>query len=169
MKNKGFTLIELTIYLAITGTILFLLIGFLWNIIFGSTKEISYQEVRYSSRFAMDKIVGEIRKAQGVNYPAAGASLNSISLAMSDASLNPTIFAISGGYLTMTQGASSPVRLTSGSVSLDSLIFTNLSYPAKPLIVRIEMAVSYLNPENLNEYEASLDLKSSAVLLNSAP
>ncbi|MDO8265302.1 MAG: hypothetical protein Q7T34_02950 [Candidatus Parcubacteria bacterium] len=169
MKKNAFTLIELTIYLAITGTILFLMTGFLWNIIFGSTKETSYQEVRYSSRFAMDKMVGEIRKAQAVNFPLPGASLNSISLSMPDSGLNPTIFEITDGYLTITQGAGAPVKLTADAVFVNNLLFTNLSYPLSPEIVRIEMSVSHLNPENLNEYNAELDLKSSAVLLNSAP
>ena len=64
--KKAFTLIEFLIYMAILATILVLMSGFFWNIIFGNIKETSYQEVQQNGRFALTKITQEIKKATGI-------------------------------------------------------------------------------------------------------
>lgn len=163
---KGFTLIELIIYVAIIGVILVLMTGFLWNVIFGNVKETAYQEVQQNARFALAKITQETKKATGINSPLPGDSpSNSLSLAMAASSLNPTVFDITGGKLIITQGASGPYELTSDQVIVSNLQFTNLSYPDTPGTIRIEITIDHTNPGNRNEYEASVSLRSSISLV----
>jgi len=165
MQNRGFTLIELLIYITILSLILVSVIGFFLNMISSNIKENSYQEVQQNGRFAMTKISQEIKKAIGINIPAPGSSSSSLSLVMANPSLNPTIFDISGSKLRITQGSSAPVELTTDQVIVNNLQFTNLSYTGTPGTIRIEMIVNNLNPANKNEYQASLDLKTSTSLL----
>jgi Tfp pilus assembly protein PilW len=163
--KSAFTLIEFLIYIAIISSILVLISGFFWNIIFGSIKENAYQEVQQNGRFVLTKITQEIKKATGINSPSAGGSANSLSLAMSSPSLNPTVFDLADGKLRITQGTNPPIELTTDEVIVSNLKFTNLSYEATPGTIRIEMTISYLNPANRTEYQASIDLKTTVSLV----
>ena len=163
--KKAFTLIEFLIYMGILATILVLMTGFFWNIIFGNIKETSYQEVQQNGRFALTKITQEIKKAIGINNPTPGFSSNTLSLAMADAS--STIFDFADGKLRITQGTQGPYELTSDEVRVSNLLFTNLSYPNTPGTIRIEMTIGYLNPSGRMEYQTSIDLKTTVSLVES--
>jgi Tfp pilus assembly protein PilW len=161
----GFTLIEFLIYVGIVATILIITTGFLWNIIFGNIKETSYQEVQQNGRFALTKINQEIKKAAGINSPPPAGSANSLSLAMADASLNPTIFDAVDGKLKITQGTNGPYELTTDEVRVSNLLFTNLSYENTPGTVQVEMTIDHVNPSNRVEYQASINLNSTFSLV----
>jgi Tfp pilus assembly protein PilW len=162
--EKSFTLIEFLIYIGIVGSFLILAIGFLWNIIFGNIKETAYQEVQQNARFVFSKMTKEIKKATGINNPLPGSSFNTLSLAMADSSLNPTVFDVAGGKLRITQGSSGPYDLTSNEVVISDIQFSNISYHGTPGAVKIEMTIEYSNPANLNEYQAIMNLDSTVSL-----
>jgi len=164
---RGFTLIELLIYVAILAAILVLLTGFLWTVVFGNIKESSFQEVQQNGRFALTKISQEIKRATGINNPLAGDSpSNLLSLSMAGSSLNPTVFDLDDGKLRITQGNPGvSYYLTADQAIINELQFTNLSYDNTPGIIRIEMEISHINPENRVEYQASAKLTSSISLL----
>jgi type II secretory pathway pseudopilin PulG len=61
LNMKGFTFIELIIYITIVSLILILASGFTWNIIQGSTRATSYREVQQNARFAMERIIRVLR------------------------------------------------------------------------------------------------------------
>ncbi|PIP23885.1 MAG: hypothetical protein COX90_03160 [Candidatus Nealsonbacteria bacterium CG_4_10_14_0_2_um_filter_38_17] len=164
MVKRGFTLIEFLIYSAILGMVLVLAVGFLWNMVFGSIKEASYEEVQENSRFALMKITQEIKRAKAISNPAPGFSSNTLSLSMNNPSFNPTVFDIVDGKLRITIGSSGPYELTSSQVIVNSVQFTNLSYPDTSGIIRIEMTISHINPGNQSEYQASINLNSSVSL-----
>jgi len=166
MKNPSFTLIEFLIYIAIVSSILVLMSGFLWNIVFGNIKESSYQEVQQNSRFALTKITQETKKAIRINSPLPGFSSDTLSLTMAATNLNPIVFDVADGKLRITQGISGPLELTSDRVIVSNLQFTNLSYPNTPGTIRIEMEISHLNPGNRMEYQASINLKSTVSLFS---
>ena len=163
--KKGFTLIEFLIYIAIVGSILVLMTGFFWNIVFGSVKENSYQEIQQNGRFAMTKITQEIKKANEINNPLPGNSADFLSLAMANPDFNPTIFDLNEGELRITQGTTGSFELTTDRVIVSNLLFTNLSYPDTPGTIRIEMRINHLNPANRSEYEALIDFKSTVSLV----
>lgn len=58
---KGFTLIELIIYIAIVSLVLVLTSNFAWDIIQGSTRVTCYREVQQNTRFAMEKTTRALR------------------------------------------------------------------------------------------------------------
>ena len=165
-KMKGFTLIELIIYLAILVIILVLLSEFLWNIVLGSVKETANLEVQQNGRFTMAKISSEIKKAAGINYPQPGISADSLSLIMADSQLNPTIFDVSAGKLRIARGTQGAYELTSDQVIVSNLRFANLSYPNTPGTIKIEMTIDYKNPENRSAYQASINLDSTVSLFS---
>lgn len=165
MKNQGFTLVELLIYIVILATFLVVIISFLWTIIFGNIKEISFQEIQQNGRFVLTKITQETKKATGINSPLPGFTSSTLSLAMAAPYLNPTVFDVVSGKLRITQGAVGPYILTSDQVTISSLQFTNLSYLDSPGTIQIEMTIGRNNPGARTEYAASINLKSSITLV----
>lgn len=61
---RGFTLIELIIYIGIVVAILLVAVNFAWEIIYGNVKAQSWREVQQNSRFAMEKISQALRNGQ---------------------------------------------------------------------------------------------------------
>lgn len=75
-KTKGFTLIELIIYIGIVAVFLILSSNFAWDIIKSDTKTNCYREVQQNARFALERITHELRAGQ-----------------------DPSIFSVSNGVL----------------------------------------------------------------------
>ena len=163
-KRKGFTLIEIMIYTAVVVIILAGVVNFAWNIIFGESKTSSWQEVQQNTRFTMERITQAVRSASGINSPSMGNSADSLSLAMANPDLNPTVFDLSGNKIRLSQGTSGPYELTSDELEVTNLNFTNLSYPDTSGTVRIEMTIKHKNPGEIMEYEASINIFSSVSL-----
>lgn len=130
-RYKGFTLIELIIYIAIVSAVLVLSSSFTWNIIQGETKTMAYREVQQNARFALEKISRVIRA--GGQDPT-------------------TVFTVSNGIL-YQQGT----PLTTDQVRVTNLQFTSIGTTYK-----INLSIEYNNPENRSEYQASIDLGSTA-------
>jgi len=157
-NKKGFTLVELLIYLGIVSGLLIVAGAFTWSIIKGSVKTSCLREVQQNGRLAMEVITREIKAASGINSPLAGLSENTLSLVMSDSSLNPTVFELSNDQILLSQGVDGPYALTTDQVLVSTLNFTNLSYVDTPGTIRIEMTLDYNNLGDQPEYEASVDL-----------
>lgn len=129
VNTKGFTLIELIVYVALVSIFLTGTVIFAWDIIQTRYKSRDEQKLTYASRMASRRILYEIRNASAVNSVGA----QSISLANSNPSRNPTVIDKSGGRLRIGYGSSgscpiaSPCFLTPVDVNVQSLIFANMS------------------------------------------
>jgi prepilin-type N-terminal cleavage/methylation domain-containing protein len=55
-KDRGFTLIEMILYLAIAGTILYFIGGFAFDAIFGKSKIETVQDVNQNSQAVLDEM-----------------------------------------------------------------------------------------------------------------
>ena len=154
-QKKAFTLIEILIYTTIVAIFLVTAINFSLDIIEGKTKARSMREVQQNTRFAIERMTQEIRRAEGINLAESvfDAHPGILSLAMPEADKNPTIFDLSFGALRMTQGSSTPEILFSNQVEATNLIFTNLSPLAWSKNIKIDLTIQYKNPER-KEFEA---------------
>src|SRR3989344_8835546 len=84
--SKGFTLIELILYIAIVGIFISGAILFAWDIIYGRVRSNAQQQVSQNLRLAGKRMIYEIRNASDVN----SISASSLSLALTDPARNPT-------------------------------------------------------------------------------
>ena len=66
MNKKGFTLLELLVYIALIAVILVASIDFMWSIMNTRTKSNVTQETQQIARLVMDRIAYEIRGAEDV-------------------------------------------------------------------------------------------------------
>lgn len=166
LKNKkGFTLLELTIYVLIVGIVLTAITMYAIDVIGAQTKAKSYQEVQYNARFAMRRIVNEIRRADDLN---TGSSIfdthpGVLSIGNNDPAKDPLVFDIASNRLRMTQGGT-PYFLTSDKVEITNLIFKDLSVANRTKNIKIFITVAHRNPENREEFDADFTITSTAVI-----
>lgn len=124
MKNqKGFTYIELILYIALITVFLGALVFYAWGVIGSGSKSTTEQEVFSQARFVSERIKYEIRNATGIN----SVSGTSISLTTSIAGTNPTIIDLVGGNVRIKQGVGLATNINSSDVIISSLTFTNYS------------------------------------------
>ncbi|MEI6397077.1 MAG: prepilin-type N-terminal cleavage/methylation domain-containing protein [Candidatus Taylorbacteria bacterium] len=64
---RGFTLIEIIIYVAILAIILYFISGFIFNGVNSSSKIQAWQEVNDNGRFISNKILEAVQSSKGVN------------------------------------------------------------------------------------------------------
>lgn len=65
--KRGFTLIEIIIYVAILAIVLYFISGFIFNGVNSASKIQSWQEVSDNGRFVENKILEAVQSSQGVN------------------------------------------------------------------------------------------------------
>src|SRR3989338_6855686 len=122
MKNqRGFTFIELILYVAIVTIILSAIVQFAWSAVQTGVKSAVQQEVNANARYISERIKYEIRNSTDINSVAP----TSISLATSTPATNPTIIDLSLGNIRIKQGAGIAVNLNSANTVINSLTFTN--------------------------------------------
>ncbi|KKR10536.1 MAG: hypothetical protein UT39_C0018G0009 [Candidatus Woesebacteria bacterium GW2011_GWA1_39_21] len=165
--KRGFTLIEMILYIAIVSIFLTGLVYFTWDLIYGRLKSYIQQEVNQNIRFASARIIYEIRNAKSVNSPTSGSS-ETLSLTMSDVNRNPTIIDVANGRLRIGYGSSgtcptsNPCYLTSNKVSLSELSFSNLTKDGSKNIKFTLTVSSFGDREELNKsetFESAVELR----------
>ncbi|MFH1292157.1 MAG: type II secretion system protein [bacterium] len=149
MNNKGFTLIETLIYIAIIGGVVASFVSYSMSISFTRNKNYTAQEVQANARLALNLISKTIRSAQSVNVGSSTFGLDPgvLSLSMSSSTLDPSIINlnIDDGILRIQQGGKSPVNITSNKVKITNLIFTNLTASGSQENIGIDLTVEYAN------------------------
>lgn len=164
-KNKGFSLIETIIYVAMFAVFVGSLMTFS-NMLTNTriNNQIS-QEVNNQGNFAVRIITQSIRNATAINTPSSGATGSTLSLATIDVNKDPTIFSIVDGVLYITESSLSPVALTNDKVIISDLVFSNLSKTSTSGSMQVRFKVSS-NISNSNNYVKVVDFYGSGTIKN---
>ncbi len=164
MKN-GFTLIGIIIYIAIFFLFFVALVQFSQNIVLTAEKARVIHEVEQNARFALERITREIQSADDVNVGASTFESHPGVLSLADDTLanDPTVFDVSDGRLRITEGAGSPILLTSSKVTVTNLVFTDLSITDRTKNIHISLTVEHANAESIT-YTTSISIQNSIVI-----
>ncbi len=128
--RRASSIIETMLYVALLAIIMGILMTFLVNILRREAKVATIMEVNQNARFALEKMDATIRNSKDATSPTDGGGTGStLSLTMANPAISPTVFELTGGVLTMKQGADAAVPITSASVKVTNLTFTNLVDP----------------------------------------
>ena len=139
---KGYTLLELLIYIAILAITTTLIIALIFNLIQAKEKNQVLSEVQENIRFSLEKISQAVRNAKAINE-ANGSILN---LSTFDPATDPTIFSLTPAETIQMKENGGPEReLTTNKVRVSSLIFSEIDGPdpTKPPTVSIEITLEY--------------------------
>ena len=164
MKQRGYTLIELLLYIAILGILLGALTSFFSVSLTARIKNESIVEVDRQGEFMIDMIARTVRAADSITAPTAGASGSTLTLAMPTAGVNPTIFNMSGTTLQIKEGAGATIPLNSGRVAVTGFTAKNLSRASTPGVIQVSFTVSAVNTTGRNEYDYQKTFTTSASL-----
>lgn len=162
-KNLGgFTIIEFLIYIAILAIAIAGMGLILSNIFRVGVKTDIVQEVSHNGRFAIQRIGQAVRESSGIIEPQTEG--NSLKLSFEDSTKNPTVFDVSSeGKLIIKEGEGEyykEIELTTSRVVIDKLVFKKVSENS----VKVEMNISFDNPQGLPEYEFNNFFTSSFTL-----
>ena len=164
MMRRGFTLIELSLYIAIIGIILAAVSALLFGILQSRVKNQTVAEVEQQGIQVMQIITQTLRNATAINSPGTGASSSTLSVNTTIIANNPTVFDLSGGVIRITEGAGSSVTLNNALVTASGLTFQSLTGSGTPGTIRITLALTRLNPSGRNEYDYVQTFYGSATL-----
>lgn len=137
MKNsqfkRGFTLLELVLYVGIVSIVLTSLVTYAWNVVGIGEKSATQQEIYSLARYLSERIKYEIRSANDINFGSSNFGINlaqtpgaKLSLAKS-APNDPTEIDVAGGLVRIRRGSAvpTPVPLNSADTNVTDLTFTN--------------------------------------------
>ena len=139
---KGFTLIELIIYIAIIGIIVSGFISYFLSVGGIRNKNYSVSTVQSNGRNAMQIMERKIHEAQSVSVPSSGASSTVLVLISSGGNASTT-FSILNGVLFMKETGVATTTITDNKITISNLTFTNLSPVSSRANIHIEMTINY--------------------------
>lgn len=126
-NKKGFTLIEMLIYVAIFS-VLIITINIFFNMI-SSYRDRGEMiiEVNEQGASVVRTITRSIKNAKAISNPIPGSSDNSLILETYNSLTNPTIFSINeNGILNIKEGNEESEFLINDKVIIENLIFNNI-------------------------------------------
>jgi type II secretory pathway pseudopilin PulG len=162
IKQSGYTLIELLLYVVIIGTLLTSITYFFGMTVTARVKNQSIAEVNDQGTAIMDYVLQTIRNADSITSPTIGTSGTSLTLVVPTGSLSPTVFNLSSTTLQVTEGTGAALALTSSDVQVTSLTFKNLSQSGTNGNIQVSFTLSRTNLDNRNEYDYQKTFTSSA-------
>jgi len=158
-KGEGFSLIEFLIYIAILAIVVAAMGLVASNVFQVGVRNDVVQEVGHNGRFAMQKIGQVIKESSYITIEEEGKKL-----VLSFENRSPAIFYVfeeaNGKKILRIQEEDQDVDLTTHRVNVDSLFFKKVSEDS----VRVEMNISFDNPQGLPEYEFKSFFTSSFTL-----
>ena len=121
--TRGFTLIELILYVALVAIFITSAVLFSLDLIYGREKSHQQQIVQQNVRIALGRITYEIERANDIQ------SVNSNQIVLDNGGGSTTTIELSGENVQITTGGQGPYNLTSNQVSVDALNFGEFSSP----------------------------------------
>lgn len=167
-NEKGFTLIELILYIALIAIFISGAITFAWDIVYGGAKSSVQREVNYNIRLASKRIAYEIRNASAIN----SVTSNSLCLASDISERNPTRIYVSSNQLRVAWGGGSSnctgmthdESLTSNQVTVSNLAFEDNSSGSDSFNIAYSLTVSKTGTrqewQENQSYSGSAELRS---------
>lgn len=146
-KQKGFTLIETLLYLALSVIMVALIGGIGVNVLTTLASAKAEEELQYNAQFITEKIRMLVSEAEGIDAPLSGATSTVLSLAMSNSAKNPTTIEVVDGRVFIQEGSETPQVLSGSSVVVSALTFSNVTNAGGVGAVRIGFDMGLQNAD----------------------
>ncbi|MFH1423363.1 MAG: prepilin-type N-terminal cleavage/methylation domain-containing protein [Candidatus Nealsonbacteria bacterium] len=162
--KKGFTLIEILIYIAVLTMIILAVLSFLIWAIKSHNKVGAMLEVSDSGYRVMEIITHEIRGAKSVYTPTSSITQLSLetlrSLSPGEETGYVDFYLCEGVTLCLKQESGDSIALTPDNIEVSRLEFIQIATSS----VQIDLEINHKNPQNRPEYQASINLISTVSL-----
>lgn len=164
--RKGFTLVEILVYIGIFFLVITIIISFVFWLIRSNTKLKVMREALNNADRVMEIITYETKKAKGIYIPTTNSGQLSLETTnhLPEGEKSTYIdFYLCDSALCLKKESQDPIVLTSNSVEITNLVFTRI-LSGEADSIQIDLSVSYKNPADRPEYRASVDLTSTISL-----
>lgn len=164
MNQRGYTLMELLLYVVISASLLTGVSVFFGIAADARIKNQSISEVEQQGQAAITYMAQTIRNATSITAPTIGSSAGTLTLVVPTGSLSPTVFSVASNVLQVQEGSGAVVALTNSKVQVTSLTFTNVSRSSTVESIRISMTIKRVNSSGRNEYDYTETFNTTAAL-----
>lgn len=165
--QKGFTLLELIVYIGIASMVLIMALGTGINLIKSKTHIQSKQEVYSNARNIMYEFQLQIHNAEDMNIGASTLTLNlpgdGTDVIFDTYTKEVTVGgqSVTINKLRMKEGNSEYVDLTTDDVDVVNILFEDRTRSAENQNVKIELTLENVNPGNDPNYDANISLETA--------
>ncbi len=174
INKKGFTLIELIIYIATFSFVLVFLVSFVFNLINVQAKIKINKEVLENNQRAMEIMLSYIKQSQDIYTPTSFFDNHPGQLSLKTAQNTPEgeeetyldFYLDENERICFKEEGSEEVALTSEKVEINNMVFNYLIDSNNNKSIRIELSAIYRNPSTKISYQATSTLISTANLRN---
>ena len=170
--RKGFTLIEILVYIAVLSVVILAVSSFFLWVTNVNAKVRAMREVADNARRAIEIMTQEVKEAKGIYTPTSTFSSHPGQLSLETIKYLPTgetttylDFYLCGTQLCLKKESQDPIALTSDRVEVKNLQFQQVVTAAVPS-VQIDLRVDYKAPVAKPGYRASF-ITTSTVSLRS--
>jgi len=140
--KKGFTLIEVIIYIALLSIVLVFMMSIFQEMIFLKAKVNDKAEILDNAQFSMNKIVTYLRATDTLNSPQFSQTVNTLSIDTEVPSESPLLIYAENNVLKLKKGSADPVELTNDRVVVNALSFTNNKYGEQEDIIQVNLEIA---------------------------
>lgn len=142
---RGFSLLELLIYIAILSGLIIISANMFILLSRGQGQSSAKSEVDSSVRFATELIRQDIKNASAVSTPSLGTPSSTLSLTRGGVTI---LYDVSGGILRRKEGAATAVPVTNSNTTVGTPTFTrientNTVFSTTNVAVKINMNFNY--------------------------
>lgn len=164
MRKKGFTLVEILVYIAVLSIVVLAVSGFFLWIVRSDGKARAVWEVSDNARRVTEILALEIKEAKNIYTPTSVFSTSSGQLSLETEKYLPQgetetyiDFFLCEKRLCLKKEGQGPVALTSEQVEVNNLEFNLIAATSTAPSVRINLKIDYKNPAENPEYQASFN------------
>jgi len=166
--RPGFTLIETIVYIGITVMVIVASVHVMLATMGAREKTEIVSAVQQDLRFAMDRIANAILDARDIDTSGStfgnDSGVLSLTMSGSSAALDPTVFTLSGSRIYIQEGAGVAFPITSPTILVDQLRFTNLSAIDSYGTVKVRIHATDAYAGSDKTYEDKMTLETSVSL-----
>lgn len=148
-KSKGYTLIELLIFVAIFTVVIGAFVSVLVISVRLQGRQSSAGSVQQESTALLQQLQYYVQNSSLINIPI-DTSTSTLSLRMSSSSLDPTTITVASGTIYLKQGNGTTTSLTSSRVVISNLSFIRHTNPPSHDTVSISFTTAY-NTQNIQQ------------------
>ena len=162
-KNKGITLVEILLYMAIISVVLMITSAFLTSILSARIKNQTTNEVEYQGLQVMQVITQKIKGADSILIPPMEEGQTQILTVVKDG--GNIKFEVEDGIFYIEKDGER-TNLTNDRIFVSALGFENLSREGTPGIISFEFKIEHINLGGMGEYSFEKNFFGSASLRN---
>jgi len=152
--QKGFTLIELVVYVAIMSALVTMVSGLYGMMGKAREKTALIAAVESQGSQAMHVITQTLRNSRVVSEPGGSVATSTLTITTYAASSTPTVFFTSSSVLYMTEG-STTVPITGSGVVVTSIAFSNHTASSTNGSVKIVLSLTSATSSKVTPYSAT--------------